>query len=55
MKKKKVRQVNSKSLVNIQDLKQRNEKNRCVSLFYTFKNICPNCYTYKNTITRNKQ
>ena len=26
MKKKKIRQVNSKSLVNIQDLKQRNQK-----------------------------
>ena len=30
--------------------KKQNKKNGCISIYYTFKNIFPKCYTYKNTV-----
>ena len=37
-------QVNSKSSVNTEGLKR--QRNKCIFVLYTFKNICPKCYNY---------
>ena len=48
-------QVNSKNQLNFQGLKKKDRSNGCISIYYTFKNNCPNFYTHKNCwITQKK-
>ena len=45
-KRREIGQINSKHKL----IKKTKHKNGCISIFYTFKKICPKCFTYQNTI-----
>ena len=52
MEKRKIGEVNSKSSVNIHDLRKQKQTNGCISI-YSLKNICPKWYTIReHFITR---